>query len=104
MKAMVRLAVVMASMLQARLRPTVAQNPASSGVQVARAGCAARSMRRMAACIHTSDMATTRNRSMKQLVHTPTMSFIAPKVIGRMNPPSPPIRPTTPPTLPTRPG
>ena len=60
-----------------------------------------RSIRRTARCIHARATPTRAKSSMKQLVHTPMRSFITPKQIGRMNPPSPPIIPTSPPTEPT---
>ena len=65
------------------------------------AATAARSMWRMATCIHTSAVTEIANSSMKQLCHTPVRSLARPNRIGSTNPPSPPIRPTMPPTEPT---
>src|SRR5690606_29765854 len=66
------------------------------------AGSAAwRSIFRMAKCIQAKLMAIMAKSSMKQLDQIPVTSLSAPKTIGKMKPPSPPIMPTRPPTAPT---
>ena len=60
-----------------------------------------RSICRIAMCIQTSEPVTSRNSSMKQLVHRPVRSTSAPNAIGSTKPPRPPIMPTSPPTAPT---